>query len=177
MEEEIKKYLDYEGLSLYHQNLEAAIEQDERVIASALNELDSKVTQIQQMIEENEETTAYSLNDLNSRKANSSDLNSVALSGNYNDLNNKPEIYRVISVTSNLTNQIASQAVTGVANSGKHETVLYVNGGNENYTIVISTNSGYITPDGNAIELTCSAEGYCEVSYLNINGTIYVRGL
>jgi hypothetical protein len=35
----------------------------------------------------------------------------------------------------------------------------------------------YKTPDGAAIEITVPDGGYCEVSYVNVNGTIYARGL
>lgn len=86
-------------------------------------------------------------------------------------------ISSVVSVTENITNQTAPSTITGSDNSGKCAHVLYVNGGNEAYTIALSTASGYITPDGQAIELSCPEGGYCEVSYLNVSGTIYVRAL
>lgn len=80
------------------------------------------------------------------------------------------EKIRKVSVSSNLTNQ------TTQISSGESETVIYVNSGTTtDYTIIVS--STYKTPDGNAIEITCPRNGYCEVSYINENGTIYARGL
>ena len=86
-------------------------------------------------------------------------------------------ISSVVQVDSNLNNQVAPESITGSGNDGKMAHVLYVNNGGADYTIVVSTASGYITPDGNGITLTCPQNGYCELSYLNISGTIYVRGI
>lgn len=86
-------------------------------------------------------------------------------------------ISSVVQVDSNLNNQVAPESITGSGNSGKTAHILYVNNGGADYTIVVSTASGYITPDGMGITLNCPQNGYCELSYLNINGTIYVRGL
>lgn len=86
-------------------------------------------------------------------------------------------ISSVVQVDSNLNNQVAPESITGSGNSGKIAHILYVNNGGADYTIVVSTASGYITPDGMGITLNCPQNGYCELSYLNINGTIYVRGL
>lgn len=46
MEEE-KKYLDYEGLQTYHENLQSVIEGNERVIAAALDNLDNRIKNIE----------------------------------------------------------------------------------------------------------------------------------
>lgn len=86
-------------------------------------------------------------------------------------------ISSVIETNTNKNNQTAPESVTGATNNGKNAHVIYQNTGSENYTIAISTTSGYITPDGQAMEITCPQNGYCEISYLNIGGTIYVRGL
>ena len=76
---------------------------------------------------------------------------------------------RVVNVSSNLSNQ-----TTNIID-GQEETVLYKNTGNAEYTITIS--STYSSPDGQQLSLTCPVGGYCEVSYLNIGNTIYVRGV
>lgn len=83
----------------------------------------------------------------------------------------------VISTDVNKNNQTAPESVVGQDNSGKVAHVIYKNTGTEDYTIAISTTSGYITPDGQALELTCPQNGYCEINYLNIDGEIFVRGL
>lgn len=80
-----------------------------------------------------------------------------------------------ISATSISANTSSSCSITGSGNSGKAQTIIYVNGGSADYTVTVPTT--YKTPDGAAIELTCPKGGYCEVSYLNIGGTIYARGL
>lgn len=99
-------------------------------------------------------------------------LHKVAVSGDYNDLSNKPILIQQLTISSN-TSSICS--ITGSSNSGKEETIIYTNSGNSDVTVTVPTT--YKTPDGAAIELTCKAGGYCEVNYLNIGGTIYARGL
>ena len=66
--------------------------------------------------------------------------------------------------------------ITGAGNSGKTETIIYTNSGSSDLTVTVPT-TNIQTPDGQAIELTCPAGGYCEVNYININGTIYARGI
>lgn len=65
--------------------------------------------------------------------------------------------------------------ITGAINSGKTETIIYTNSGSSDLTVSVPTS--FVSPDGQAIELTCPAGGYCEVNYININGTIYARGV
>lgn len=77
---------------------------------------------------------------------------------------------RVVNVTGNLTNQTTS------VTAGQQETVIYANNGTE-HTVAISTSSGYKTPDGKEIKLTIPANGYGEVNFLNVGGTIYARGV
>lgn len=72
-------------------------------------------------------------------------------------------------------NTSSSCSITGSSNAGKAQTIIYTNSGSSDLTVTVPTD--YSTPDGEAIELTCPAGGYCEVSYLNIGGTIYARGL
>lgn len=78
----------------------------------------------------------------------------------------------VVAISSNTS---SSCSITGSVNAGKSETIIYTNSGSSDLTVTVPTT--YQTPDGAAIELTCKAGGYCEVSYLNIGGTIYARGL
>lgn len=66
--------------------------------------------------------------------------------------------------------------ITGSGNSGKTETIIYTNSGSSDLTVTVPT-TNIQTPNGQAIELTCPAGGYCEVNYININGTIYARGI
>ena len=80
-----------------------------------------------------------------------------------------------ISSQSISANTSSSCSITGSSNAGKAQTIIYVNNGSADYTVTVPTT--YKTPDGAAIELTCPVGGYCEVSYLNISGTIYARGL
>ena len=80
-----------------------------------------------------------------------------------------------ISTVAISANTSSSCSITGSGNAGKAQTIIYTNSGSSDVTVTVPTT--YTTPDGAAIELTCKAGGYCEVSYLNIGGTIYARGL
>ena len=80
-----------------------------------------------------------------------------------------------ISTVAISANTSSSCSITGSGNAGKAQTIIYTNSGSSDLTVTVPTD--YSTPDGAAIELTCKAGGYCEVSYLNIGGTIYARGL
>ena len=145
-----------------------------------------------------------------SGKANSSDLATVATSGSYNDLSDKPDLSEIVTLaeavnsafktvnsvvvldnddTTNNTTSFASVcSITGAANNGKMETIIYKNetedivDENENtiasqQDLYIIIPSNFITPNGSQIVLLCPSGGYCEVNYLNIGGTIYARGL
>lgn len=81
------------------------------------------------------------------------------------------------NVTQDLSNQTAPNDILGVSNTGKSAQIIYKNAGSQDYSVTISTSEGYITPTGSVVDLLCPAGGYCEISYLNINGTIFVRGL
>ena len=85
------------------------------------------------------------------------------------------EVGASMSVSAISSNTSSSCSITGSGNAGKSETIIYTNSGSSDLTVTVPTT--YKTPDGAAIELTCKAGGYCEVSYLNIGGTIYARGL
>ena len=78
----------------------------------------------------------------------------------------------VVDVTGNTS---SSCSITGSDNAGKAQTIVYKNTSTStDRTVTVPTT--YKTPDGKAIQLTCPKNGYCEVSYLNIGGTIYARG-
>lgn len=85
-----------------------------------------------------------------------------------------PEVMS-ISSQSISANTSSSCSITGSSNAGKEQTIIYVNSGSSDVIVTVPTT--YSTPNGAAIELTCPVGGYCEVSYLNIGGTIYARGL
>lgn len=73
------------------------------------------------------------------------------------------------------SNTSSSCSISGSGNAGKAQTIVYFNNGSSDVTVTVPTT--YHTPDGEAIELTCPVGGYCEVSYLNIDGIIFARGL
>jgi predicted ABC-type transport system involved in lysophospholipase L1 biosynthesis ATPase subunit len=81
-----------------------------------------------------------------------------------------------MSVVAISVNTSSSCSITGASNSGKSETIIYTNSGSSDLTVTVPT-TNIQTPNGQAIELTCPVGGYCEVSYLNIGGAIYARGL
>ena len=54
--------------------------------------------------------------------------------------------------------------------------VIYVND-TQNELLVSVNSRQYRTPDGGVIGLTVPAGGYAEVNFLNIGGTVFVRGL
>lgn len=114
-----------------------------------------------------------------------------------------PNIYSAVTVSSDMFDVTCPQEIMGVDKTGAQAVVIYENinegsGGddpnispsdpvlnntqllgntkasNGNYTITVANN--YKTPLGQQIILVCPVGGYCEVSYLNINGKIYARG-
>jgi hypothetical protein len=86
------------------------------------------------------------------------------------------QIVSAVTVSSDMSNVTCPNSITGASNNGAQALIIYENDGyTTDYTITVSTS--YKTPDGNQLVLTCPANGYCEVSYVNINGTIYVRGI
>lgn len=76
---------------------------------------------------------------------------------------------RVIMVTGDVVNQTTEIA------DGQSETILFVNDTNLNCNVTVSVD--YKTPNGEQIALVCPVGGYCEVSFININDTIYARGI
>ena len=87
----------------------------------------------------------------------------------------KSPTFPFMTVTAISANTSSSCTITGASNSGKSQTIVYTNSTQSDLVVTVPTT--YSTPDGNAIELTCVAGGYCEVNYININGTIFARGL
>ena len=76
----------------------------------------------------------------------------------------------VVSVTADNNSYNA-----GTIAEGTQKHVIFNNGGNADYIVTIPTT--YHTPDGQAIELTVPNGGYAEANFMNINGTIYARGI
>ena len=122
----------------------------------------SDLEALEQIVEDNEEVIATALNDLEERKADLSDLTSFVEKSS-------------ISLVNITTNTSSSCSITGNDNSGKQQLIIYTNGTGSDYLVTVPTT--YSTPNGQTIELVCKTGGYCEVSYININGTIYARGL
>ena len=84
-------------------------------------------------------------------------------------------VVSAVTVSSDLSNVTCPDSITGASKSGAQAIVIYENGGTTtDYTITVSTS--YKSPDGSQISITCAKGGYCEVSYINVNGTIYARG-
>jgi len=54
--------------------------------------------------------------------------------------------------------------------------VIYVNDDAEQHTVGVN-NEVYRTPDGELMVIVVPSHGYAEINFLNIGGTIFVRGL
>ena len=80
-----------------------------------------------------------------------------------------------ISVVAISTDTQSSCSIIGSDNSGKCQTIIYTN--NSGSDLVVTVPTTYATPDGAQITVTVKSGGYCEVNYLNMNGTIYARAL
>lgn len=74
-----------------------------------------------------------------------------------------------------LTGNVSGVTLSTNPSSGHYTHVIFT-AANEQ-TIAIAHNSNTICPEGEDLELTIPAGGYVEVSFLNINNIIYVRGL
>lgn len=84
-------------------------------------------------------------------------------------------VVSAVTVSADLTNVTCPTSITGSSKSGAQAIVIYQNGSTTtDYNITVSTS--YKSPDGQQIDITCPKNGYCEISYINIGGTIYVRG-
>lgn len=117
------------------------------------------------------------------------DLATVATTGDYNDLINKPDLSskadvedvvslqqsRILTAVNITTDTSSSCSITGIENSDRGELIIYKNNSDQNLVITVPTI--YFTPSGQPIELICRVGGYCEVNYINIDGNIYARGV
>lgn len=77
--------------------------------------------------------------------------------------------YKVVNLTSNITAAESPDA-------GCEIDVLYVNNTQNEYIVTINSQS-YRTSTGADLQLVIPAGWYGEASFLNINNTIYVRGM
>ena len=179
--------------------INGTIESNERVTSAALNDLNTRkldaseyvptdlsdyytkeeveglLEEMEGDIEDTELVVSSALNDLETRKLDASEYVPVDLSNYYtkSEVNNLVTSgSSVVALTADVT---SSCSITGVANSGKQETIVYTNSSGSDKTVTIPTT--YSTPNGQAIVLTCPTGCYCEVSYLNIGGTVFARGI
>ena len=83
-----------------------------------------------------------------------------------------PLVYCLVKASSNLTNQVCP--VSSLAD-GQMCDVVYM-GSTTAATYTVSVSTTYQTPDGNALTFTVPKKGYVEINYVNIKGTIFVRG-
>jgi hypothetical protein len=148
-------------------------------VAAALNELNTNKLDASALTEVN--SAISDLEDIVGSGYTSSSITDViesrdqAIAAALNYLNSKG-VVSAVTVSSNLNNVVCPNQILGNEMSGAQAAVVYVNSGTTtDYTITVSTT--YKTPDGNQLNLTCPKNGYCEISYLNINGTIYARGI
>ena len=88
-----------------------------------------------------------------------SEINAISIKGST----------KVVQLTGDITANEMPEA-------GEQIDVVYVNDTAVIHTVGVS-NSTYRTPDGGAIVISVPAGGYGELNFLNIGGTIYVRGL
>ena len=122
--------------------------------------------------DDGDEVISASLNDLNTRKLDESAFTEHASNTSIHLL----QIVSAVTVSSDMSNVTCPDSITGASNNGAQALVIYENSGSTtDYTITVS--SSYKSPDGSQVTMTCPRNGYCEVSYVNINGTIYVRGI
>ena len=103
----------------------------------------------------------------------------VVISGTIHTHTANTSIHRVNTVSkvdvSDNTSVSCPASITGATNDGAEATVIYENTGTtSDYTVTV--NSTYKTPNGSQLILTCPKNGFCKVTYININGTIYASG-
>ena len=142
----------YENASSYSSATEvnSAFEDINDIVGSGFTS--SSITDV---IIENEEIVTTAINDLDDRKLDKS--------------TNK------VTVTAITTNKSSSCSITGASNDGNSETIIYTNSTNSNLIVTVPTT--YKTPNNAALEIICLSGGYCEVSYINVNGVIYARAI
>ena len=101
----------------------------------------------------------------------------VVLSGAVSSHTMNTSIHRANTVSvSQVNNNVTvtcPSSITGAENSGAQVLVIYENTSTTtDYTVSVS--SGYKTPDGLQLQMTCPANGFCKALFINMNGTIYV---
>lgn len=121
----------------------------------AIGKLEKQNDEVVDFIEEKELAIAAAITDLDDRKLDKS--------------TNK------VTVTAITTNKSSSCSITGASNDGNSETIIYTNSTNSNLIVTVPTI--YKTPNNAALEIICLSGGYCEVSYINVNGVIYARAI
>lgn len=127
------------------------------------------------VIASNERVTSAALNDLNTALGGKSDTGHTHSISDVSNLDVMLGVVSAVTVSSDLSNVTCPDSITGASNTGAHAAIIYENSGTTtDYVITISTN--YKSPDGQQISLICPKNGYCEINYLNIGGTIYARG-
>lgn len=95
----------------------------------------------------------------------------------------KQELKGASSVVSISADYDASSActITTADDSGKQQTVIFTNTGSTDRTVTLPSTGIYKLPNSSAGTVTCPANGYCEVNFLNVTvgGTtsIYVRAI
>lgn len=154
----------------------------EKVIAAALNDLEARKLDISDIvtdevptenstnfvtsgglynvITENEEIVAAAINDLNDKKANISSLSSVATSGSYDDLSDKPTIPSKVSQLTNdsgfLTSHQQLKTINNESLIGTGNITIQGGGSGEaNVIETVKVNGIALTPDSNkAVDIT-----------------------
>jgi hypothetical protein len=91
----------------------------------------------------------------------------------------EPIVYCLAKFASNLTNQVCP--VSNLA-EGQQCNVIYYNTGATGTSYTVSISTTYKSPTGGAttspeVKLTVKGNGYGEVNYINLKGTIFVRGV
>ena len=103
----------------------------------------------------------------------------VVISGAINSHTANTSIHRVNKVSKSIINSNTTVScpgdITGATNDGAQTTVIYENASTtDSFNVTVA--SGYKTPDGGSLILTCLANGFCKVTYINIGGIIYASG-
>ncbi len=78
--------------------------------------------------------------------------------------------YRMVELDQNIT-------VSERPDEGYETGVMYVNRSQRSFTVTIVASRYVMTPDGRDVILTVPAGGYGEVSFVNVGGTVFARGV
>lgn len=175
---------------------------DSTTVAMSQSAVTSALSSITTIIEDNEEVVAAALNDLNTRVNNkSSDIIALsgktitagaglsgggAISGNptisinmttYSGTtmptvpnDGQPIVYVLVDTSSTSLN---NETCPITLNEGQQCNVIYKT---SSACTIVFGNSNVITEDANQLTLTTVAGGYCEVNYIKLGGNIFLRG-